>query len=274
MSIGPTIYSYKSNFSCKRTSPKKRKSAKLRLFDLIRDGFITYNRHDMDYFVSIGQYFLKMGYPNPFRMGKHAEDSLQSFFMNCLFDANPFHAEDLYINKDKFDLYPWRQQFELFEETKITGLNYYANRSSMPLPDYNDSSLIYKSIFTNAYGKYNERINNLDFPFNDSHHDAIYILSKSILVLKDHLTYSIEYGCADDLEDFINRKSHSSWEIKITSEKDENYFDFCMRIYQNYKAIIAGSKDVLKSVNYQDFPRHFYLGGNFTLIPELKPYQI
>ena len=74
-------------------------------------------------------------------------------------------------------------------------------------------------------------------------------------ISKDKFYYCIDYGYKDDFDDAWNKKSHSSWTITITSDIDENFVDFCLRIFNNYDAIISGDKSVL--VSEQKAEKHF-----------------
>ena len=260
MSVGAMIYGYRNNFGCKTASQRKGRKTKLKIFDLIRKGYRTISKYDDDYFISLCQWLMKKGYPCKLSVSDKTGD-IDEFFMNALFSVCPFHYENLMINKSGFNVFEWRKQFDLLNDIEIDGLNYYRSRSSMPLENFTSIRDIYKIVFTN-FGKYNELNNKLKFSFNSSWEDAIWILSKHCLISKDKFYYQISYGCKDDYENKQNGKVCSSWDITIESQKDENYIDFILKIYQNYDAIISGNKDVLMSVNYEG-TENFYLGGNF-----------
>lgn len=262
MSLGAMIYGYRNNFNCKTSSRVKGRKTKINLFNLITKGYRTISKYDDDYFISLAQYFMKKGYPCGLSVNDDTSN-IDKFFMDALFSVCPFHYENLIINKKGFNVFDWRKQFELFNEIELKGLNFYRQRSAMPLENFSSLSDVYKIIFT-KYGKYNEINENLKFSFNSSWNDAVWILSKYCYVTKDKICYVINYGCKDDYVDMQNGKSHSSWDIKIESEPNENYADFCLRIYSNYEAIISGSKDVLQSTWYEGTD-NFYLGGNFKL---------
>lgn len=256
MQVGASIYGYRNNINCNRSSVKKAKSTKIKLFNLIIDGYRTASRFDDDYFVSIAQYLMRKGYPREFQIGSNTEN-LYKFFMQSLFSVNTFRWEDLLINY-QFDVFEWRKQFDLFNEIKISELNYYRNRASMPIPNFKLLIDIYKVIF----GGKNEL---LKFSFNHCHTDAVYIIAKSCLVKSDRFYYIIAYGCKYDHDNKLTGIPCSSWDITIESEINENYVDFCMRIHDNYEAILSGSKEVLESKFYQNDDKNFYLGGNFKL---------
>jgi len=263
MSIGAEIYGYRNNFNCQKTEARKGKSTKIKLFNLIIDGYRIASKYDDDYFISIAQFFLKKGYPLNFSVNENTEN-LSSFFMKALFSTCPFHYQNLIINANKFNIFEWRKQFELFAETEIKGLNFYKNRDSMPLENFTSLRDIYKIIFT-KYNKYNAINELLKFSFNSSWKDAVWILAKYCVITMDKFYYKISYGCRDDYENMLKNTAHSSWDIYIESEVNENYVDFCLRIYNNYEAIVSGSKDVLISERYQNDEKNFYLGGNFKL---------
>lgn len=260
MSLVSNIYCYRNNFGCKTASKRKGRKTTLKLVNLITHGYRTISKFDDDYYISLCQWLMKKGYPCQLNVSDKT-GNIDSFFMKALFSVCPFHFENLMINKSKFNVIEWRKQFDLFNEIEIKGLNFYRSRRSMPLEDFTSLSDIYKIIFTN-YGKHNEIENKLKFSFNSHWDDAVWILSKSCLVLKDRFYYKISYGCKDDYDNHINNKSCSSWDITIESEMDENYVDFIYRIYQNYDAIVSGDKNVLQSISY-DNSDNFYLGGRF-----------
>lgn len=262
MSLGAMIYGYRNNFNCKTYSRTKGRKTKLKLFNLITKGYRTASRYDDDYFISLCQYFMKKGYPCSLSVSNDTSN-IDGFFMDALFSICPFHYENLIINKKGFNVFEWRKQLELFDEVEIRGLNFYRHRSAMPLEDFTSLSDVYKIIFT-KYDKYNSVNEKLNFSFNSSWADAVWILSKGCIVAKDKIYYVISYGCEDDYKDNLNSKSHSSWEITIESETNENYVDFCLRVYQHYEEIISGSKNILQSTWYEGTD-NFYLGGNFKL---------
>lgn len=261
-SIGAAIYGYRNNFDCKQSTTKKGRTTRIKLFNLIVSGFRTISKYDDDYFISIAQYFMKKGYPQKFDITNN-RDNIDKFFQDALFSINPFHWQNLMINRGKFDVFEWREQFELFEEVELKGLNFYRKRSSMPLPNFTSMQDIYRRIFSFTYKT--EEL--LKFQFNSSHSKAIYIITKRMTIAKDKFYYCIDYGYKEDFDDAWNEKSHSSWTITISSEKDENFVDFCLRIFKNYDNILSGDKNVLIS-EYEE-EKHFYLGGNFRLRAEV-----
>lgn len=264
MQIGAAIYGYRHNFNCSKPKMKtKAKSTKIKLFNLIIDGYRTASNLDDDYFVSIAQYLMKKGYPSQLSIDSNT-GNLDKFFMQSLFSICPFHWQSLMINYQKFNVFDWRKQFDLFNEIKISELNYYRNRASMPLTNFSSLADIYRIIFT-KYGKYNEINEQLKFKFNSSWDDAIWILAKHCIVAKDRFIYKIEYGCKDDYDNLLKGSAHSSWSVTVESEINENYADFCIRLHDNYDEIISGSKEVLISERYQNDEKNFYLGGHFKL---------
>ncbi|MGX9985838.1 hypothetical protein [Soonwooa purpurea] len=262
MSIGATIYGYRNNFNCKQTTTKKGRTTKIKLFNLIINGFRTVSKYDDDYFISIAQYFMKKGYPKTFGI-TNDRSNIDDFFQSALFSIDPFHWQYLMMNNEKFDVFEWREQFKLFEEVELKGLNFYRKRSSMPLPNFTSMQDIYTKIFSFSYKK--EEL--LKFQFNSSHSEAIYIITKRMTIAKDRFYYCIDYGYKDDFEDAWNKQSHSSWTITISSEMGENFIDFCLSIFNNYDAIISGDKNVLISEYKEE--KHFYLGGNFQIRSEV-----
>lgn len=268
--VGAILYGYRNNFSCNKGGkiPKKKKY-KVKFIDLFREGFRTISRYDDDLFVNICQYLMRKGYPCGLRVSDHT-GNIDTFMSDALFSINPYHSQNLRINKSGFDLFDWRKQFDLFNETEITGLNYYRNRACMPIKDFNSFDHIKKILFT-KYDKYNNENVKLKFPYNRSwKHKATWILSKDCFVDKDTITYTITYGCYDDYRASLKGKAHSSWTIDIESEPNENYIDFCLRIFNDYDKIISGDKSVLISEYEGD---HFYLGGNFRLRKTEKSLQ-
>lgn len=260
MSVSAMIYGYRNNFGCKTTTQRKGRRTKLKMFNLITDGYRTVSMYDDDYFISLCQWLMKRGYPCNLSVG-YKTVNIDEFFMKALFSVCPSHFEDLMINKSGFNVYDWRKQFDLFNDIEIKGLNFYRRRSSIPIEDFTSLKDIYKIVFTN-FGKYNELNNKLKFSFNSCWKHARWILSKRCLISKDKFYYQISYGCKDDYENHKNGKACSNWDITIESEKDENYIDFILKVYENYDAIISGNKDVLMSVTYEGTD-DFYLGGNF-----------
>lgn len=261
MSVGAAIYGYRSNFGCKVGNKiTKKKKISVKLIDLMRDGYRTISLYDDDLFVSICQWLMRKGYPCGLSISDNT-DNIDTFLRDALFSICPFHSQNLMINKQGFELFKWRKQFNIFREMEIEGLNFYRNRFSMPIENFKSFNDVKRRLFTN-YGDYNEIVDKLNFRFNSSWDDAIWILKKYIYISNDTFSYNISYGCKDDFEDAKNHKAHSSWDIRIESEKNENYIDFCLRIFHNYDKILSGDKNVLISENED---RHFYLGGNFKL---------
>ena len=261
MSIGAAIYGYRNNFDCKISTSKKGRTTKIKLFDLIIEGVRTASKYDDDYFISLSQYFMKRGYPISYGI-TNDRTNIDNFFQKALFSICPFHWQNLMINKNNFNVFEWRKQFELFDETEIKGLNFYRKRSSMPLPNFTSMQDIYRKILSFSY-KVEEQLN---YQFNSSHKEAIHIITKRINVYKDYFVYNIDYGYKKDFEDAFNKKSHSSWSVSVKSEKDENFVDFCLRIFNNYDKIISGDKSVLISEREGE---HFYLGVIFRLRSEV-----
>lgn len=248
--IGAGICAYRSNFNCKEGSKKRpyKTSFELKLYELFIDRYRYVSKYDDDLFVCIAQWLMRKGIPNktnsmPYPYICFVNDSLDNldkFMKKALFSYDPFFAENLYINAGKFNLAEWRKQFNLFEPTKITGLKYYRDRASMPIPNFQDFDNIKKILFTNR-DFYNGDVNTLKFSPNQFHKDAIWILKKRCYIYPNHLTYTMTYGCEDD----FNNKSGSSWEINIKSEEGENFVDFCLRLHNSYDDILSGnmSKD-------------------------------
>jgi hypothetical protein len=243
MSIGASLYAYRNNFGCVQKKQAMGRSTKIKLFNLILDGYRTVSKFDDDYFVCLAQYFLKKGYPRNFTISDKMEN-LNKFFMEALFSIDPFHYQSLFFNCNNFDLFQWREQFERFAEIKIDGLNFYRSRSAMPLENFSSMSNVYKIIYTNR-DFYGQDCSKLKHSFNSHWPDAIWIISKYCTISKDCLYYTISYGCEDDYEAFKKGSSGSSWDITIESEPDENYIDFCLRIFKNYDAIISGDSNIL-----------------------------
>lgn len=241
MSLGAAIYSYRNNFQCEKQPVKtKSKSKKIKLINLIIDGFNFLSKEGDDLFVSIAQLLMKKGYPVELFINKQNFD-FTNYFMKALFSVCPFNYESLYINKDKFNLFKFREQFDLFNEIKLEGLNYYRNRACIPIKEFSSFDSIKKMLFTN-YDEYNKVTNKLSYPPNEYHTKAKTIFSKNIIVHKDYFTYQIIYGYE---EDFKNGAG-SSWDISILSRRDENYIDFCLRLHANYDKILNGDKSILQ----------------------------
>lgn len=261
MSIGAGLYGYRSNFNGKQGNkiPKKKKYT-VKLIDLMRKGYRTVSKYDDDLFIGICQWLIRKGYPCGLRVSDNTSN-IDEFFMDALFSICPFHFESLIINNKGFNLFEWQEQFDLFNETEITGLNFYRNRASMPIKDFHSTQDIYRRIYT-KYGEYNEINEKLKGQFNRSWKNAVWILGKDCYIRKDYFIYQISYGCKDDFKAHKEGKSCSHWEISIESEKNENYIDFCLRVYENYEKIISGDKSVLIS-EYKG--KDFYRGGHFKL---------
>ena len=233
MSVGASIYGYRNNFSGKKTNSRKVKKAKIKFLNLIIDGYASSSQYDDDYFVSICQWLLKKGYPRfptmgyvPLFYGKIKHPNPNQFFMESLFSISPYFLQDLWINENKFDVIEWRKQFNLFEETEITGLNFYKCRIEMPLADFTSLTDIYKVIFEK---KENEKLN---FQKNEYHPDAIWVISKYIEIRKDFFRYAMTYGYKGE---------DNCWSIEVESDKNENYIDFCLKIFNNYQGILNGT---------------------------------
>jgi len=248
--VGFALYGYRNNFGCKKNKTVRpiKKSIKIKLFDLILDGFKYTNKYDEDLFVSLAQYFMQKGYPLQLHINlKGGDEAFHSYFMKALFSKNPFHAENLYINHNKFNLYQFRAQFELFNEVEIKGLNFYRNRACMPIENFR-SFEHYKIALLSNYDKFGRTSSSdvLLFSPNSSWKDAVWIISKNLTIEKDRIFYTIEYGCEDDFNDAKNGKSCSSWSYSIYSQVGENYVDFCIRLYNNYDRILRGDETLFE----------------------------
>lgn len=235
--IGATKYSYDHNFKGVKGAKRPiRKSIRIKWFNLIIDGYMIFSKFGDDLWVSLAQYLIRKGYPNTYdavfvnkglRLMDKGND-FQNFFMKSLFSLDLSHAQNLFINSSQFDLFKWREQFQLFEEVQIKGLNFYRNRPSMPIKQFRSFHDIKKLIF---HGKdtYNRRIDKLNHSYNSSHPMALNIYSRDICVMCDYYIYTIHYGYED-----------SSWEIRIKSDIGENYIDFCIRLFNQYDNILNG----------------------------------
>lgn len=251
--VGADISAYRNNFNCKEGSKKRpyRATYKLKLYELFIDRYRYVSKYDDDLFVGIAQWLMRKGLPNrtnsmPYPYVCFVDDSLENidkYMKKALFSYDPFFAEDLYINRGKFNLYEWRKQFNLFEQTTIKGLRYYRNRASMNIPNFRSFSDIKKIIFTNK-DFYNGEVNKLKFSPNEFHKNAIWMLNKRCYIYPNHMTYEITYGYEDDFKG----KSGSSWNIEIKSFEGENFIDFCLRIHDSYDDILSGNMNI----NYKD----------------------
>ena len=240
-------YSYRRNFTCKEGNkrPKLFKVKKLKLIDLLRGGYQTVCPYDDDFFASMCQFLMKKGYPVPLKIGsdirkKHEHGSFQGFISHAIFSVCPFLAESLYVNNNYFHLFKWREQFDIFSENTYEGLNFYRNRASIPIKAFTSFSDIKKLLFDD-YKDYK-----LKAQFNSQRESAVYILGKHINIYKDYFCYVIEYGENDDYEKAINGNWGSSWEIRIISHVGENYIDFCLRLWNNYEAILAKDPNIIE----------------------------
>ncbi len=191
------------------------------------------------------------------------EDDLDEFFQIALFSVQPWDAENLYMNRNKFKLYEWRKQFSVFEESHFHGLYFYRNRASMPLPDFTSLGDIKRNIFGER-GKHGAKRIRLKCSFNRTWKNAKWILSKGIDVRQNKLVYKIGFGLKDDYEACKNGKAHSSWDISVHSRDGENYVDFCLRIDENYDRIVSGDRTVLESRNYKE-EKDFFLDREYDL---------
>ena len=174
MSIGARIYSYRNNFNNIKLPNRKRRTAKVKLFDLIIDGNRLISKYDDDYYVSLIQFFLKKGYPL-FYMIDDNNRKFEKFFMDCLFSQNPYHIQYIYINHNNFNLLEWRKQFDLLNETTFRNLNYYNSRGNIPLDLFKSTEDLYKVILHNK-----SVVEKLNYKPNQCHDDAIYIINKKI----------------------------------------------------------------------------------------------
>ena len=256
MSLGATISAYRSNFRCKKGSASRpyKTTFKVKLIDLFIDYYRETSQYEDDLFIGIAQWLMKKGLPNrtnalPYPYVVHVGQSIKNidiFLKKSLFSRDHFFAENLFINANNFDLIEWRRQFDLFSETKIEGLKYYRNRPSTPIPNFRSFDCIKKEVFTNR-NFYNGEVNCLKFSPNECHPEAIWILKKCCFIYQDKFVYTISYGYKEDFDNAKADKAHSSWDIKIESEINENYIDFCLRLYQNYEGILSGKSLVQQS---------------------------
>lgn len=260
MEIGASLYSYRNNFSCKHEKVKNpyKKSWKVKLVDLFRPGYRRFSVYDDDLFVGVCQWLMIKGYPMNLALTKDTKE-IEKYLVDALFSVDLFHAQHLYINKNRFDILKWREQFDIFGETQIKGLNYYRRRSLMPLEDFTSFDDV-KNLILYGENKYKckaanqvNRENGSVFYSEYNMGKAIYILGYRIMVYKDHFVYEIITGWEDDYEDMKKGAAHSSWEISIRSHTGENFIDFCLRIYNNFDAIIQGDSNVLKKSDSTTF---------------------
>jgi len=249
MSIGASIYSYRHNFSGKKDKRKNpyRTSIKLKLVDLFRPGFRTVSAYDDDLFVGICQYFMRKGLSTSagyagYTCAVAREDlkEIDEFLINALFSIDPFFIEGMRINR-RIDIWEWRKQFDIFSETKIDGLNFYRNRQSMPLDDFQSFRDI-KSLIFEGRGRYGENLDAFKVSPNECHPDATRIFDRCVLISENRFMYRISYGYRRD----YMKKGGSVWKIDIESDENENYIDFCLRIFNNYDAILKLDASVIE----------------------------
>ena len=260
MEIGASLYSYRNNFSCKHEKVKNpyKKSYRVKLVDLFRPGYRRFSIYEDDLFVGICQWLMAKGYPQNLSLTKDTKE-IEKYLIDALFSVDMFYAQHLYINKNGFDLLKWREQFDIFIETHIKGLNYYRRRSLMPLKDFTSFDDV-KNLILNGENKYSRKavtmVNREKGSVFFSEYNmgkATYILGFRIMVYKDHYVYEIITGWEDDYEDMKKGLAHSSWEIRVRSRICENFIDFCLRIYNNFNAIIQGDSNVLKEYDCNTF---------------------
>lgn len=183
------------------------------------------------------QYNLKLNFGN-----------FQDFISNALFSVCPFLAEDLYINKNRFNLLKWREQFDIFLPNTYEGLNFYRNRASIPIEAFKSFENIKRKLFEDFSDC------KLHAQFNSQREGAIFILGKHINIYPNYFCYVIEYGEEDDYQKVIKGSWGSSWEIRIMSRVDENYIDFCLRLFHNYDGILSKDSSVIeldRNYNYR-----------------------
>lgn len=252
MEIGASLYSYRNNFSCKHEEIKNpyKKSYRVKLVDLFRPGYRRFSTYDDDLFVGICQWLMTKGYPQNLALTNDTKE-IEKYLIDALFSVDLFYAQHLYINKNGFDLLKWREQFDIFNETQVKGLNYYRRRSLMPL-EYFTSFDDVKKLILNGENKYSRKVTMVNrekssvFYSEYNMGKAMYILGFHIMVYKDYYVYEIITGWEDDYEAMKKGAAHSSWEISIRSRVGENFIDFCLSIYNNFDAIIQGDSKVLK----------------------------
>ena len=247
MSIGASIYSYRHNFSCKKDKCKNphRASIKLKLVDLFRPGFRTVSKYDDDLFVGICQYFLRKGLSASAGFNGYANvaaredlNEIDEFLINALFSIDPFFIEGMRINR-RIDIWEWRKQFDIFSETKIDGLHFYRNRQSMPLDDFQSFRDI-KSLIFDGRGRHGENIDVFKVSTNECHPNATHIFDRCVFIRENRFRYCISYGYQCDYME------KGGWRIGIESDENENYIDFCLRIFNNYDAILKLDASVIE----------------------------
>lgn len=250
MEIGASLYSYRKNFSCKHEKVKNpyKKSFRVKLVDLFRPGYRMFSPYDDDLFVGICQWLMRNGYPQSLVLTKETKE-IEQFLIDALFSVDLSYVAHLLFNKG-FDLLKWRERFDIFSETKVEGLNYYRRRSLMPLEDFTSFGNIKERVLRgrNIYGETVTQVNRDKGSVFFSEYNmgkALYILGFQIEVCKDYYVYEIVTGFEDDYEDMKKGVSHSSWNISIRSRTGENFIDFCLRVYNNFDAIIQGDSNVL-----------------------------
>lgn len=241
-------YAYENNMKAQENTYKKpkKKSVRLKLVDLIRDGFLRYSKWSDDLWVCLCQWLMRKGYPQFLKItGKPGE--FQEFFMDALFSYDLGLMEWLGVNRD-FNLQKWREQFDKYSEIKIEGLSYYRNRVAMPLPEFTSLRDVHQTLYTNRgpYGKHWNRFVATPGKMEDN----VWIIAKYCQVLQNKLVYVLEYSDKKGFENSLNGKTiWYSHQVKIESEPGENYVDFCLRLYYNYSDILRMSGYVLENTD-------------------------
>lgn len=237
--MSAAIYLYRKNWNGSK-EPVKRPyltKAKVRFVDFFRKGFQHVHRYDEDFFVSICQYLMQKGFPKTVTLS-YRKSSVIDFLQEALFSICPFESENLYINYRKFIRGEWRKQFDIFNEMELKGLNpFYRHRAAMPIKPFTSFEDI-KNEFLKVE-KTPERF--LGKP-NSHWIEANVIKGKWFTICKNRIYYVLNYGFDDD--------HNSSWEINICSDENENFVDFCLRVKENYKAILLLDETVFQKEDY------------------------
>ena len=220
-----------------------RVSSAIPLHELIIDGYRQHCKFSDDYYVSIAQHLQKTGYPKKLYLNADLS-KLDSYFMDALFSVDIYKHQDNIINWDGFNVFEWRKQFDYQKPTQVKGLKYYRSREAQPIrPGYSINS-IYRKIFWSGIGRNTQE--RFTTPPNSCHPDAIHILSKGIKVSANYLEYQIQYSTQQDRQKFLHKKPYSSWTVDVKIHQDENYLDFCLRLYHAYAGILSLDEQVLK----------------------------
>lgn len=252
MTLGAAIYGYRNNFSGRKPKGKPKKNkAEVILLDLLRPGAKSISKYEEDYWVTICQFFMRKGYPGKLTITYPGDCGIEKFLLDVLFSVEPWLRENLWINKEKFDLIEFREQFDILVPITLDGLDFYKDRPSTPIPRFEDFHGIKSKIlyFVNGHKK-------LKYQFNSCHTGANTIFGANIEVKKSSFVYGLTYGYPEDL-----KPGGSCWSIFIHSEENENYLDFCIRIFDNFDRIISGDFDILKP-KYAHSQTDFYLEDN------------